>query len=1147
MLKAEALKIVNSLQGKQLNRKALVESLTKSNISSVDLSHFLTQVSDYSVPNKKYPFEYLINNPSIIEACSYLKGSADKTLYRKVVKNAPIADKISNCFKVLQAAGISPQTHNMLYSEVISTLSDMSNLEDRNDVVLKLSQMLKALQEAGANLTDNIDLYVSGIEQVKNVDKLTAGFNVLKRAGATPQVDQKLYKLLFQKIYYIEDIVAGIALLNEKGATMNQCAPLYEAVIKSGAGKDVLSVALNLLERIGLTPIANQDLYLRYIKTPLYAKKLMPAITALQDSGATFQQNKDLFLALINSYEVDRLSSVFKFLDLCRRQENGLTFRGIIKNAFHSLTSVLGFNYIPPNPVTIDDIKEIYLEVIKNDYNSTAIDECFALLNLYGFSIKNDKELFITVANKMTDINFGAIFFKIINLEKAPASLLSLVIKNVEDRDKVDLSMEQLEEQGFSISNDLRYYESALAIPNLSAHILKELGELGLSKKSHSYIYQLFFLQNGQPIKHPPMLLINLLHSLTDHLQINALLEINQPGYQAQTDLITKELERIIAQQNLLAQGPLEKSATTHELERILKKIVRMDIKGIRMRFDKTHGYLLQLADEPPIYINLLLDHVNFNHLDLSEELVEAIGNTIQEISESFKKDTMDETVASLPAAARYALSQYIGNKHYKNINRLFRGVAQIAEVENSWITPVNGTPNLLCNFLCGCLINWAAKELPLKHLEAKGGKIPDTSQYLLIRGENLTGSKELAVSARRLANPVISPSVTSVSVFQKGSPFFLNAQTTSTHFETPNPTRPVINSQEGEQLIPHGTSFIYTKNPDGGFFAKEVSSPDILPTGFYWSAVALSYASELHLKKQYSDAPSETTVNGVTIFRPNHGLAHTHRVMTQINVVKNYFALYAEDEEFRLFCQFMTEDEMQWLMVAAAFSITGRESELAAVENLQRYDEFRQASQEHFSAFLKVHPAKHPDARMQERMEHILRYMGNPAYEKAVEDKPRINQHPNEMEQKHRNFLHRILTTAHKLDLPRCYEPEQLERAMAACKTLSKPSAEQEQGYKNMLSYSVDLIKAHGNALQSGINEKGQFVVEKSTYQPPFERVSTNIRDLQAMTDSVTRPKMSDNNHSVQNARQEVVQYVLKMCGQESPEGVVRSKSQPV
>ena len=75
---------------------------------------------------------------------------------------------------------------------------------------------------------------------------------------------------------------------------------------------------------------------------------------------------------------------------------------------------------------------------------------------------------------------------------------------------------------------------------------------------------------------------------------------------------------------------------------------------------------------------------------------------------------------------------------------------------------------------------------------------------------------------------------------------------------------------------------------------------------------------------------------------------------MVYVDIVIDYFASHAKDEAFRLFCQNLQPTDKEWLRVAAAYSITGRESEIAAIDDLKRYNNYRESCKEHLEQFLK-------------------------------------------------------------------------------------------------------------------------------------------------------------------------------------------------
>jgi hypothetical protein len=313
-----------------------------------------------------------------------------------------------------------------------------------------------------------------------------------------------------------------------------------------------------------------------------------------------------------------------------------------------------------------------------------------------------------------------------------------------------------------------------------------------------------------------------------------------------------------------------------------------------------------------------------------------------------------------------------------------------------------------------------------------------------------------------------------------------------------------VINQKEGEVIFAQGEQVVTLVG--AGFLVSSIKrSPTLDPKYHYLSHIALSHAFENHLSIEYTEIMSAITLNGKKIVRPNHGKAHTYRMMLMIELVLQYFAHYAVDERFKEFCQVIEDDDIEWLRVASAFSITGRESEISAMSDLQKYDKYREKCREHFLSFVKA-KASHMTASMKERMAHVIRYMGNPHYE-AKENAPGINEHANPNELKMRNYIHRILTIAHKLDLVRCYNAEEYSRAMQFCHDLSMKSEAQEIALAQLIRYIVELNKAHGNKLDCDIGLDGKLFTVNLPYKDIFSEVSLSMKRLFEVTQTVKRP----------------------------------------
>lgn len=138
------------------------------------------------------------------------------------------------------------------------------------------------------------------------------------------------------------------------------------------------------------------------------------------------------------------------------------------------------------------------------------------------------------------------------------------------------------------------------------------------------------------------------------------------------------------------------------------------------------------------------------------------------------------------------------------------------------------------------------------------------------------------------------------------------------------------------------------------------------------------------------------------------------------------------------------------------------------------------------------------------------------------------INCHPDKFERQHRNYLHRLLTIAHKLDLPRCYSLQQFHASMAMCRSLSDERLDSQHAiarsdYLKLIQYNIELIKAHGNMLQFDIAADGSCIEQSIGYQSPFDEVSQSMKRLYEISETVPLSMVTfDHNHIVPNVEKE-------------------------
>lgn len=634
----------------------------------------------------------------------------------------------------------------------------------------------------------------------------------------------------------------------------------------------------------------------------------------------------------------------------------------------------------------------------------------------------------------------------------------------------------------------------------LMTHVLQKSDERGLSYLTHPALFD----------------------SIFDHLQVQ---DLSIFRFQSFMNLVFNELDadpgRALSSLDLdqfwedadppMTQGPLNKCKATLTLEKLLARLATLKPQDIQITHDEDGDYFLSIRNEKAIHLSVLLKNANHSHLELSDATVKALGKMLDkhfsDIIESYGAEKPHHMFSD---AERTALSIY-GWRVYRHINRLLRGepfVQVVAAGRVSDPLESNSRNHLFC-FIVGMLITHANNRAP--SLADQQKTLKPNAFPMLDRGEYLTDT----VIKARTSNHWRYPALTSFSAHHDGSPYFRREGTTRTKKEGTGRLYQIGRDEESEVIFSGGTHVKTVQGPNGMLFSKMFCSPTLEPDDQVFSDLALKYAYQYHLSQPYRDSDHCVTINGRDVHRPNHGLAHTFRVQVMIDPVIDYFAHFGKDEAFQAFCQNLTEAEREWLRVAAVFSISGRESEIAFPEDPEAYDDFREASMNQMKAYLKVAKSDAPKvegltfAQMQTRMAHVVRYMGNPGYEVSFKGRPPINTVKNAIERQQRSFFHRILTVAHKLDLPRCYTPSQFDLAMQPCRDWVVASKEQGDALNRLFRYVIEMMKAQGNRLTTDINTKGELIHHSQPYNVPFDAVSHSIKKLQLITDAVTRPAL--------------------------------------
>lgn len=956
------------------------------------------------------------------------------------------------------------------------------------------------------------------VPEAKQTEELIAAMDALEEAGFRPTAYKQLYLGIIDNASHAHNLMRCIQALTRAGFHGGRFKAVYADLIANAAHAYQLAAAFKDLYPAGLFDTDNTDIVTALLQNAQFAFVTASTFRSFQHAELYDPKYKEMYLGVIKRAPQDSQSLAWAADTLAALGFTGDVYRELFKKIADQGASVMyklapALHQLKDSGFSISDDVQIFVALIDNLAIANQLAQAFTELKKTGFDYDLDEDLYVLVIDEskrfpslahqivaaLQQLNAEG-YFDSYNEDLFRAAILAptSVKELINDPEKCDFA--------WLLLNHARTVKLARSInAGLVDYVFTELKGANLQPREHIFLY------------------VEILNQINISNSIGAVKLLNQvcnTVMQYPHKSNKRDLEQVI-QDTLnpkLRYGPLYKSSATYMFETLLEQIGKVNqVSKIKMKYDENSGYTISLPHHISVNISLLLQYANLSHICLSDDLISKLDRIIRKISphhyaNSFYMGAVD--VDHLTDPSKRAVYWYT-TERYKNINRIFRGEELSDKAQYGWVYPVHSSNSYLANFLCGCLINDAANKLePLKNKRVKGAA---KSMYItldeidpeLSRGERVSAE----LKKRRLANVLRTPSITSFSHFRGGSQHFHQPGTTHTKLKGDYAGYPVINEDEGEIIFAHGEQIEYHESHDGGFFARLVRSPDHQRAEGYLAGLALQHAYQQHLIKPYKESYHSTTINGVSIARPNHGLAHTYRVMMNIPHLINYFAMHALDEGFKQFCQHLSESERELLCVAAAFSITGRESEIAAGEDLSRYDKYRKASEDHFRVFLENHAPKiyKPDKYTRRRFQHIVRYMGNPWYEQHSPDGEfvMINCHPDKLEREHRNHLHRLLTIAHKLDLPRCYSSQQFHASMAMCRALSDEQLDTQHAikrsdYLKLIQYNIELIKAHGNMLQFDIAADGSFVERSSGYKAPFDEVSQSMKRLYEISETV-------------------------------------------
>ncbi|MCX7120725.1 MAG: SidE phosphodiesterase domain-containing protein [Gammaproteobacteria bacterium] len=215
----------------------------------------------------------------------------------------------------------------------------------------------------------------------------------------------------------------------------------------------------------------------------------------------------------------------------------------------------------------------------------------------------------------------------------------------------------------------------------------------------------------------------------------------------------------------------------------------------------------------------------------------------------------------------------------------------------------------------------------------------------------------------------------------------------------------------------------------------------------------ALHYVHDNFLSKPYSDSasnrgsyidqngryqnyrPNETPLeNSEAVFRPNHGTAHTVRVVSKVPDV----------------CDGLSDDEIDKIQIACAFYGAGRESEVSFSVNANAYNKYRKLSSELFYNYAEKLKKENGGLLFSKDELQI--------YKDAVKDPYNKSGKPES------DKIRGILYSCHLLDLARCNNKEEMIK--------------EKHNLDNALFIKSEIQQIlTGNSRKSSINDQSEFL----------------------------------------------------------------------
>jgi uncharacterized protein YjbI with pentapeptide repeats len=592
--------------------------------------------------------------------------------------------------------------------------------------------------------------------------------------------------------------------------------------------------------------------------------------------------------------------------------------------------------------------------------------------------------------------------------------------------------------------------------------------------------------------------------------------------------------------------GPINKNKSTIFLEQILTKVAEKELTDFNIYQSENLGEHLIMSfkegdKDHQIDLTLLLSQVNMTHFDLSDETIVSLHETFIKSTENRNNAIENNAKGCLKDGCYIYTDPY--KAIYRLINNMFRGekiIIQNYSFESALIA------GIFTNIYCSKL-GLGIKEKPQnKDKEASLSTIDQqNNQKSQTRTLYRYESRPIKDEPIPLGNYNPLLSLTSTTSEKNNSAVLSTAkealspkkaQYSTTYHTQDNRKNPIpsLAAEEKEKTFPQGTQMVQTtkwnpKSLEVEISAQEVSSPDFETTDDYPSLLALKSAYEQFLSKHYKEeSGSEKSYDGIP--RPNHGLAHSYRVMVLIPIIAKFFGKYAQDEKLREFCQNLSYPQEQLLKAAAAFSVTGRESEIGFMENPEKYKEYKQASRKNFEKYqdqflaslelqdrflrktvqdfklkstLEDSSSEEVSKKDYEDCALVVENCGNPEFVAKDSESSSFAQ-----------CLYYILSYARNLDLMRCYGEGRFSTIIKNFRLLCNNEGDLDQDLENLIRYADNLLLAHGNRRTcQSVRIKNDVEISlpqsSTNYTKRFLEVSTYIPNTVSSVRSVVEPRM--------------------------------------